>query len=134
MNIGTKVVEYLEELPSSCPPTGCGPLAPQIVLRLVENDPPILKDFLSYAANGDPIKGDISPCEHASCSTFLNNRRGIMSIVRLPGLKAKKFVAGVKVDQNSGAAEINTHSGHVHLWFYKAFDPVNAVVTVVQRP
>lgn len=125
--------EFAEPLPEQCPPANAHPLEDAIVIRLATQPNPAPECFLSYAALGRPIRGDIDPCRYASCSVYVQDEKGeeqLNAIRRLPRFKKFKHAFLLKIDPNAGLALVNAATKHVDLWMFKGFDPVSAVVSV----
>jgi hypothetical protein len=124
-------VTYMETLPEGCPPQTAQPPEQGELLRLVSCEAPTIQDFLSHAAKGIPIRGDVDACRWASCSMFVPP--GDTRLIKLPRLKRMPFVARVAVHGQCGTCIANVQNGHVDLWFFRSFDPVGAVRAVSAR-
>jgi hypothetical protein len=49
---------------------------------------------------------------------------------RLPKFKRFQYAAVLKVDENTGVAQVNHATRHVDYWLYKAFQPLTAIEKV----
>ncbi|MFC7048638.1 hypothetical protein [Emcibacter nanhaiensis] len=123
--------EYLEDLPDGCPPSSATSVDCRKVLRLVPTSNPQNSDFFSHAKLGKRRPPSVSPCFWASCSVFCvdSGKNRPTAMKSLPKLRNRNFVAILDINENSGKILESTNgSGHIHLWPYKMFDPVGAVI------
>jgi len=118
---------FKEELPAQCPPADAGPLLPQRLLRLTENQSFTDADFMSHAALGRPCFNG-KHCEWSACSMFLPtiSKTQLDDLRRFPNLRRKSVVAYVEVNQQSGVGTISK-TKHVNLWMFKSYDPVKHI-------
>lgn len=124
--------DFAEPLPPQCPPTEAQPLSEAVLIRLAKEAAPQPECFASHAARGLPIRGDISPCSHASCSMFVHDEKGdqLNAMRRLPRFRSFKHAFLLSVGPDAGVALVNSATKHVDLWMFKGFDPVSAVISV----
>ena len=126
--------EFKEALPPNCPPDGAKNPVPQVVLRLVSNQDVTEEDFFSYAKLGKKPHFDVCPCLLASCSVFSSSSGGhrIGAHIKLPKLRGRKYVAKVKLTPQSGLVQYaNSNSGHIDLWMFSTFNPLENVLEVL---
>jgi hypothetical protein len=123
---------WAEELPQNCPPATALPFE-GTVMRLSKTPVPDENTFKSYAALKIEIKGDVSPCHHASCSVFQKDKKYNFgdAIRKLP--RFKKYythIFFININKEDGVAEISRGaSRHIHLWFYATFNPIAAIIS-----
>lgn len=125
-------LEFAEALPPKCPPADAAPLSDAVLIRLAKEASPKPECFASHAARGLPIRGDVSPCSHASCSMFVHDDKGdqLNAMRRLPRFRSFKHAFLLNVGPSAGVALVNSATKHVDLWMFKGFDPVSAVISV----
>lgn len=123
--------EFLEALPPQCPPQNAVPLNGDTFIRLAKQDQPTLDCFLSHAARGLPVKGDVDPCRHASCSLFEHDEEGdqLRAMRLLPRFKNFTYAFLLKLGPEAGLA-LTGSKKHVDLWMFKGFNPLAAVTAV----
>lgn len=121
-------LKFKENLPSlppptTCPPQGAVPPERQKVFRFIAATPPKIEDFLSYFTLGKSNPPAVDPCRWASCSVY--TKRPAMN--KLPRIRKRfKYFVEVEIDQNSGLI-ISGEGGHIDLWMFHAFDPLQAI-------
>ena len=125
------VWEFAETLPEQCPPNEATPLSDAVLIRLAKKATPTLECFSSHAARGLPIRGDVDPCCHASCSFFEHDEKGeqLNAMRLLPRFKNFTHAFLLSVGPEAGLALVSAKK-HVDLWMFKSFNPVAAVTTV----
>lgn len=123
--------EFAEPLPQQCPPANAQPLEEATLIRLAKQSNPTPDCFLSHAARGLPIKGDIDPCCYASCSFFQHDEKGeqLNAMRLLPRFRNFTHAFLLSVGPEAGLALVNAKK-HVDFWMFKGFNPVSAVTTV----
>ena len=123
--------EFAENLPEQCPPSGAVAPKDAPLIRLAKTNTPTAACFDSHAKRGLPIRGDTSPCRHASCSMFEHDTKGeqLNAMRALPHFKNFSFAFIVHVSPAAGLALYGERK-HVDLWMFKGFDPVDAVASV----
>lgn len=126
-----ETIEFAEPLPQQCPPANAQPLEASTLIRLAKRSSPTAECFLSHAARGLPIKGDIDPCSYASCSFFEHDEKGeqLNAMRQLPRFRSFSYAFLLAVGPDAGLALANGKK-HVDLWMFKGFNPVSAVTTV----
>lgn len=114
-----------------CPPEDAVPPEEALVIRLAKTPTPTAACFRSHAARGLPIRGDTSPCRHASCSVFFNDEKceQLNAMRRLPHFRSFTHAFLLRVTPTSGLALAGAEK-HLDLWMFKSFDPVAAVEEV----
>lgn len=118
--------EALPEMPANatCPPSDANRPERQTVIRLVAAAPPKSDDFCSYHTLGKPKPIDVDPCRWASCSVFTTKP----ALAKLPRIRKRfKFIAELEIDEDSGVVKAG-HGGHLDLWMFSDFDPLQAIV------
>lgn len=131
---------FREELPPGCPPDDAQDTFDMEVLRLVRSDTLQSDDFDSHAKLGKQLPKNVCGCRWASCSVFKSDQGKHLpnAMTKLPLVKKKLFthVAVLQLDANSGKfTESKSGSGHLDLWMYAGFSPLQAVteVKVIER-
>jgi hypothetical protein len=110
--------EYMENLPSLCPPDSAALKAYAEVWRFVTSNPPIPSDFQSLAATKAPPP-TVDPCRWASCSVFLTRDAAYK---KLPKLRARYgFLAKITISDKCGFTD--RQKLHMDFWRFKTFRP-----------
>lgn len=127
---------YRERLPPNCPPPEASALANQIVLRLVPDANICPDHFTSSAGKGRPCPSGCTPCVWSACSVYPEStpRAVLADLCGFPKLRNMKMIAHLAVDELSGVAQQTGHKGHISLWMYANFDPVNAIKSLEPLP
>jgi hypothetical protein len=128
---------YREALPSNCPPkSACFLSEPLTVMRLIKGPQATEDDFASHAIRPDiKLPKEHDHCESCSCSMFIcePDKDVASQYKKLPRLR-KRFVAFLQIDGDSGKCAVTDVSGHVSVWMFLSFDPIEAIVDVRERP
>lgn len=118
---------YRETLPAmghgkTCPPTTAVHPKEEWVYRLVPSKDLTQECFDSHAKNGRPRPECVDACRWASCSVFSSDKT---ELNKLPKPKKMNFVAKFKINETAGRV-IAGKSGHLDLWMYATFDPLQS--------
>jgi hypothetical protein len=113
-------------LPMGCPPADAKSPPDSIVLRLVPSNPAADSDFDSGAAQGKKKPHNCDLCRWSACSVFLDSTpiEKVQGLTKLPNLRHMKFIAYLKVNQQSGKFKPwDTDAEHLSLWMHDSFKP-----------
>lgn len=122
-------------LPDACPPPDAAQPTSRLLVRLVRTDPPTAEDFRSCHLEGKtPSRKDHDPCAWQGCSFFAEEtpREKIDGIAKYKNHADKKFLAFIRIDEQSGVIKIGPDGHHTTVWLYAAFVPENSAEKVVQ--
>lgn len=122
---------FREELPPQCPPVEAAEMTIPSAWRLVHSPQPTIDAFSSHAALGKARIPNVSECDHASCSLFIERER-VQRLARLPKLRQGAHLAELTIPVTAGQCLVNETSSHVHLWMYRDFDPVAHIIAVTE--
>ena len=122
-------MEFLEELPELCPPAEAKESQYNPAFRVVQKNPPSLNCFDSQAKRNRPLLPEGDACKHASCSLFTDEVKIKNIASRLPKPRfGGSLIATMNLPEYAGKS-IHKKK-HIDFWFYKNFNPVQAVVSV----
>lgn len=122
---------FKEPLPPQCPPADAPVADGRNVLRLIEAPDKIsAASFHSHAKLGKKVPPTVCPCRWASCSTFNAEAKPhyLTGATKLPKLRHMKYVAVLHLPPEAGRIKVD-QNGHVDVWMYSDFDPLENVVT-----
>lgn len=129
--IGQAVEMFKEALPPQCPPGDALVSDHRVVLRLISSRDITEESFYSHARLGKPLPPKMCPCRWASCSTYIDDGKShrTKGVTKLPKLRGMKYIAVLQLVPDAGRIK-DGERGHVDLWMYRDFDPVNNVIEI----
>lgn len=121
-------MKFRENLPHACPPNHAkndnfGP-----AYRLADSAKPVLTDFDSAAAKNEPMHPKADACRWASCSFFTSI--DILKKKQKTYPKLKKMGFFIEMTITSDAGRYVAENGHIDLWMYRDFNPLNKITKV----
>lgn len=122
-------IEWDEDLPPGCPPADA--VAPQnnLFYRLVNNFPPVDRDFWSHRKCYASKKFNTNECIARSCSVH-SDLEACSQLVKLPTHKNKRIVQFPLSPQSGRIKKTGASLYHYSWWRASNFDPVSASVEV----
>ena len=118
-------LEYRERLPDDCPPPDAVEIvAPLIVYRLVESNPPTLGDFDSLRAlkPGNPYKDPDTECRANGVSVYIDPEFADEVRQSVPKLN-KTLICEVVLDKGAGRIKLtNPKKSHCAWWPFAEYD------------
>jgi hypothetical protein len=125
-----ETIEWAEDLPADCPPNDA--VAPQNALfyRLVNNIPPVDRDFWSHRKLNPNKRFNVSECIARSCSV-LSDLEGCSQIIKLPTQKNKRIVQLVLPPQSGLIRKTGRNLYHYSWWRAGTFDPISASIDLL---
>ena len=124
-------MKFAEELPAQCPPGDAADVAHKVIYRLIPTHPPTKDHFKSHAELGI-AGGEHDPCGRRSCSLLVDPLKWVRGLPRM--LTRYRYAVQMSIPTGSGMSKSNKNSTHVHFWPYATFDPLAAVVDVIELP
>lgn len=119
-------MDFLENLPSDCPPAAAEELtAEMVVFRIVSNRPPVVEDFFSQRRERPHARFHLPECLVCGASVFANADTPTKNL-KLPKFRGKR-VAKVKLTSGSGYIKNTLGAYHYTFWPFRAFDPIEVV-------
>ncbi len=122
-------IDWAEDLPPDCPPADA--VAPQNALfyRLVDNIPPLDRDFWSHRKLYPSKNFNTTDCMARSCSV-LSDLEGCFQLAKLPTQKKKRIVQLTLPPQSGRIKKTGKPFYHYSWWRTGSFDPISASVEV----
>ena len=113
------IIEYLEDLPESCPPADAINRE-MVVYRVVTTIPPCEDDFYSQRKKFPFRPFSLDECIVRACSVFDNE----YDIRKKPKLLSKDNVKLIrfKITKMDGKVKKTLSPGHHSWWIYRCFD------------
>ncbi|MEN5278171.1 hypothetical protein ABE527_14620 [Brucella sp. TWI432] len=124
---------FFEDLPAQCPPAAAADVPYQQIWRVVADKNCNADEFKSHHARGQKKPPTVDECSYASCS-LLTDFQKIKKLAKgLPKKRyPKPFIAELNIPMGSGLSVNNSKTSHVDFWMFKSFDPVSAIVQIVE--
>lgn len=122
-------MEWLEELPKSCPPE-TAQFFSGFLYRLVDNIPPQHIDIASnYALFPGKVFPNIPECTQRACSVY-NSKEECKKQRKYSRLKNKKLIAFI-FDNNFGLVMNTFNDSHFSWWVLRSFSPNSCKYEVI---
>lgn len=124
----TKTLEWAENLPEGCPPSGASPPSNKTYFRLVDEIPPSNGDFCSQRILYPAQVFRVSECIARALSLFSSEKEAV-KMRKFPRLKHKKLVA-ITLPPESGYILQTSRKNHFSWWRTKSFNPIANCMSV----
>lgn len=120
-------------LPIGCPPLDATVPPNTLFLRLVSTNAPCADDFRSCALEGKTAPLRCDPCTWLSCSFFSEDtpREKLADIARFKNHSDKKYIAYVRVNNDSGLIKVGSDGHHISFWMRQTFSPESSIEKVI---
>lgn len=126
-------MKFIEGLPTACPPNHAVDVSYPQIWRVVTASTCCADEFKSHAARGQKAPPTVDECEFAACSMSTDFNKIRKLATRLPKKRyPKPYIAELSIPSGAGVSICDQKSAHVNFWMYASFDPVSAVVSVVE--
>jgi len=121
-------IDWVEDLPPDCPPADA--VAPQndLFYRLVENVPPLDRDFWSHRKLY-PSKKYTSECIGRACS-LISDLEGCFQVAKLPTQQNKRIVQLSLPPESGRVKKTGKNPWHYSWWRTRNFDPISGSIDV----
>ena len=123
-------IGWAEDLPPDCPPADA--VAPQnnVFYRLVDNIPPVERDFWSHRKLNPNKNFNTTECVARSCSV-LSDLEGCSLVIKLPTQRNKRIVQLTLPAQSGLVKKTGRNLYHYSWWRAGNFDPLSASLAVL---
>jgi hypothetical protein len=112
-------------LPDACPPADAVAPGDGLFLRLVPTDKPTPNDFLSCFLENKTPPRRYDACVWRACSFFSEQtpKEKLTDIASYKNHRDKKFIAFVRISNDSGVVKVAEDGHHISFWMYEPFAP-----------
>lgn len=120
-----EIIEWAEDLPAHCPPADAVAPENDLFYRLVNNVPPVDRDFWSHRKLNPSKKFNTSECIARSCSLISDLER-CFQVAKLPTQQNKRIVQLILPPQSGRIKKTGRNFSHYSWWRGGNFDPISA--------
>lgn len=122
-------MNFLEDLPPSCPPAECECKELSGVYRLLKGAAPVADDWLSHMQLGKVCPTQVDPCRWASLS-LQASKVAVKKLCKLPNFRGVTHAAKLDIPETAGV--FLTNRNHHDFWQDRAANMNEYVCDIVE--